>query len=264
MRARSRSARPVLAVVTVLVAALATAGSVHAQTAPTDGSWLYAMLAERATATVGDLSVPGSSTVVAFTDAPRRSVDTEDASDLAAAWTERFGDLQPNAVLSWDAGDGDRAVTVSLDTPTVRGGRVIFPYTVISGRVHDVREDDDPSELRLDRRMRDLRLFIDDGVPNPCNDVNFDNATITVTVVDDGTSDPIEGAEVQLFGTNTSTPSVTGTTDAAGSVTFEQPSTEILTQGFYRVVVTDSDYTTSYVDQITACADQTVDVLARL
>jgi hypothetical protein len=249
----------------IVTAAVLASGAAFAQSAPTGTSWLYAVLADRATATATDLSVPGASTVVAFTDAPRRSVDTEDVADLASSWTERFGDLQPNAVLSWDSGSGDRAVTVTLDAPDVRGGRVVFPYTVISGRVHDARRADEAGDLRLDRRMRDLRLFIDDGVANPCNDVNFDDATIKVSVLDDGTGDPIEGAEVKLFGTSSTTiPSVTGTTDSTGSVTFRQPSTEILTQGYYRVVVTDPDYTTSYLDQITACADQTVDVVARL
>jgi 5-hydroxyisourate hydrolase-like protein (transthyretin family) len=250
----------------MVTAAQLASGAALAQPAPTDGSWLYAVLADRATATATEVSVPNKgSTVVAFTDAPRRSVDTEDVVDLASSWTERFGDVSPNAVLSWDEGRDDRAVTVTLGAPETRGGRVIFPYTVISGRVHDARGDEEPVELRLDRTMRDLRMFIDDGAANQCQDVNFDNATIKVSVVDDGSGDPIEGAQVQLFGTSsTTTPSVTGTTDAAGSVTFMQASTEILIQGFYRVIVTDPAYATSYVDQITACADQTVDVLARL
>ena len=132
--------------IAVLAGAL-VAGSAAAQSAPTDASWLYAVFAERASTTATVLSVPGTSTVVAFTDAPRRTVDTEDATDLASSWAERFGELQPNAVLSWDRGDGDRAVTVTLDAPEVRGSRVAFPYTVISGRVHDAPEGAEPGEL---------------------------------------------------------------------------------------------------------------------
>ena len=209
---------------------------------------------------------------VYFADRPDRISGTIAADAFAGLETLFLPDDPPNAavVIHEPESDTEDVVIVELMNPRYDEASTSFSYDVVvldevTEGLRNFEEDRDaspPSNLESP-----VSVFIDDATPASCNDVySWDNTTIDVTVEDDSSGQPLEGARVALFGTSSpDTPSATRTTDATGVARFSVPPSNSLVQGYYRLVVTHPDYSVQYDDQIAdACADQTVEVLARL
>ena len=95
--------------------------------------------------------------------------------------------------------------------------------------------------------------------------MSWDNGTVVVTATDDSTSQPLPGAEVQVYGTSDRTDAAdySGTTDASGKLTLSVLPSDALTQDFWTIIITHEGYTTLQ-ENITVCPDQTVQVAADL
>jgi hypothetical protein len=206
---------------------------------------------------------------VYFSDRPDRVAGTVANRDFARLETLFAADDPPNAaiVVSEPRSDDQDVAIVELSAPSYDESTGTFSYTAVI--VDEVPEglshwepDQDPS---LPATLGPVSLFIDSSEETECpGQVSWDNGTVVVTATDDGTKQPLAGAEVQLFGTSDhSSPDYSGTTDASGQLTLSVIPSDALIQDHWATVVTLSGYAT-LEQQVQVCPDQTVQVSADL
>jgi len=273
-----------LTALVVLAAVLGACGDDDSDSTDSDGtdaspSLLYVQQAEQGTFAPATGSDPQSYTLtlqdvaprtVFFSDRPDRVTGAIPNEDFVRLETLFTPDDLPNAaiVVSEPPSDDQDVAIVELSAPSYDAATGTVSYTAVvvdevSEGLSNWEQDQDPS---LPESLGPLSLFIDSSTTTDCpGQVSWDNGTVVVTATDDSTSQPLPGAEVQVYGTSDRTDAAdySGTTDASGKLTLSVLPSDALTQDFWTIIITHEGYTTLQ-ENITVCPDQTVQVAADL
>ena len=204
---------------------------------------------------------------VYFSDRPDRVAGSLGNETLAGLEVLFDPDDPPNAalVISAPASEDENVVILSLANP--RFDQEANHFTYDATMVDEVSEGlhvwDEHHDASVPGEFGHVTLFIDSTVTTCPGQVNWDNGTVNVTVTDADDGQPLEGAQVQLYGTGTTTPDYSGTTDATGSISLSVIPSNALVQDYWRTTVEQPGYVTLQQD-VTVCPDQVVDVTADL
>ena len=153
-------------------------------------------------------------TTVWFQDRPGRDAGRESTASFVRNWTDYgFASVPPNAVIQHSNAEG---VVVELRNPRYNSKRATLTYTAII---------DPGSNQRLDSRMRNVSLFIDDA-QSPLSTASFEltgiteNMSITIRLTEPNAgADPVYAAF--LLGDLTQDQPVFELTSPDGSVSIE-------------------------------------------
>lgn len=124
-----------------------------------DAKWLFALLAERATA-VGDdggyvVAISYTHDVISFTDRPERIARRFVPAALVAAWSDLFAGEAPNGVIAGRTPDGAEIDVVVELTDAVLVGPDALEF--------QARPIGDDADSELPPELSDVSLFIDDA-----------------------------------------------------------------------------------------------------
>lgn len=147
-----------LALVTLGVDGVASAGPARAAAQPAPGRLLRTFLATEATAVAAhggyEVTVTDPQAGVAFTDRPTRRAFRFDPVRTVARWAQRYGDDSPNVALAGVTTDGvavARVATVSTAEVT-DSGRLRFSMRLL----------DDPPGRSIPAVLTDVTVFVDE------------------------------------------------------------------------------------------------------
>ncbi len=147
-------------------------------------SWLGVLTADGAEFDGWTLRLEGvDQDVLLFTDRPERRVAHARIDAFIGGWVEEFGDVQPNAVLSWAGPEEAGEVVIELDEPALEGEMLSFSTEPL-----------DPNVEPPDNAVITITLFVD-NLPSPCSGCGL------VEVLDPVCMDLVKGDRKNASGT---------------------------------------------------------------
>lgn len=136
--------------------------SSHPMNSAQEANWLFSQTADRGSISPnGDgtwsLTLTGvDPTVLGFTDRPFREAQAGSVERLVEAWSEMFGDSNPNGVVVAHNSEGEtNSAVVELMDPMLKGSTLAYTVRVLTN-------EGGPAERGVTYNFNQVSVFIDD------------------------------------------------------------------------------------------------------